>query len=125
MVSKIGRAELGGDPESVSNDEMYVRLKPKAKWTTASTKDGLVDAMRRRVEGYPGVEFNFSQVIQTRNDELISGINAQIAVKIYGDDLDVLTNLAASTCDAIQSVPGVAEVASQRRGRQAVGPQVD
>src|SRR5204862_7007812 len=81
VVAKIGRAELGGDPESVSNDELYVRLKPKQQWTTARTKDELVDAMRRRVEGFPGVKFNFSQVIQTRNDELISGINAQIEVK--------------------------------------------
>src|SRR6476659_6066912 len=83
VVAKIGRAELGGDPESVSNDELYIRLKPKNKWTTAKTKEDLVDAMRKKVDGFPGVEFNFSQVIQTRNDELISGINAQIAVKIF------------------------------------------
>src|SRR5690349_23921226 len=83
VVAKIGRAELGGDPESVSNDELYVRLKPKNQWTTARTKDELVDAMRSKVESMPGVKFNFSQVIQTRNDELISGINAQIAVKIF------------------------------------------
>src|SRR5436190_319608 len=65
VVAKIGRAELGGDPESVSNDEIYVRLKPKEQWTTAKTKDGLVEAMRQKVEGFPGVQFNFSQVIQT------------------------------------------------------------
>ena len=94
VVAKIGRAELGGDPESVSNDEIYVRLKPKEQWTTAKTKDELVDAMRKKVEGFPGVEFNFSQVIQTRNDELISGINAQIAVKIFGEDQDTLLKLA-------------------------------
>ena len=52
VVAKIGRAELGGDPESVSNDEMYVRLKPKEQWTTARTKDELVDAMRHRVGGF-------------------------------------------------------------------------
>src|SRR5437870_12208063 len=55
VVAKIGRAELGGDPESVSNDELYVCLKPKKQWTSAKTKDELVDAMRRRVEGFPGV----------------------------------------------------------------------
>src|SRR6185436_11014303 len=60
VVAKIGRAELGGDPESVSNDELYVRLKPKGQWTTAKTKEDLVDAMRLRVEGFPGVRFNFS-----------------------------------------------------------------
>jgi cobalt-zinc-cadmium resistance protein CzcA len=64
VVAKIGRAELGGDPESVSNDEIYIRLKPKEQWTTASTKEGLVEAMRKKVEGFPGIEFNFSQVIR-------------------------------------------------------------
>ena len=114
VVAKIGRAELGGDPESVSNDEIYVRLKPKEQWTTAKTKDELVDAMRRRVEGFPGVEFNFSQVIQTRNDELISGINAQIAVKIFGEDQDTLRKLAESIRDAMSHVRGVKDLAVEQ-----------
>src|SRR5947207_6915886 len=104
VVAKIGRAELGGDPESVSNDELYVRLKPKAQWTTARTKDELVDAMAPRVEGFPGVQFNFSQVIQTRNDELISGINAQIAVKIFGEDQATLRQTAEQVRDAMSHV---------------------
>jgi len=114
IVAKIGRAELGGDPESVSNDELYVRLKPKKQWTTAKTKDELVDAMRRRVEGFPGVEFNFSQVIETRNDELISGINAQIAVKIFGEDQDTLRNVADNVRDAMSHVRGVEDLAVEQ-----------
>jgi heavy metal efflux system protein len=114
VVAKIGRAELGGDPESVSNDELYVRLKPKGRWTTASTKDELVDAMRKRVEGYPGVKFNFSQVIQTRNDELISGINAQIAVKVFGEDQDTLRKLAEEIRDAMSKVSGVKDLAVEQ-----------
>ena len=114
VVAKIGRAELGGDPESVSNDEIYVRLKPKKQWTTASTKDELVEAMRRRVEGFPGVEFNFSQVIQTRNDELISGINAQIAVKIFGEDQDALRQVADQIRDAMSTVRGVKDLAVEQ-----------
>jgi cobalt-zinc-cadmium resistance protein CzcA len=114
VVAKIGRAELGGDPESVSNDEMYVRLKSKNQWTTAKTKDALVDAMRRRVEGFPGVEFNFSQVIQTRNDELISGINAQIAVKIYGEDQETLREVAERVRDAMDDVPGGKDLAVEQ-----------
>jgi len=114
VVAKIGRAELGGDPESVSNDEMYVRLKPKEQWTTAKTKDELVDAMRRRVEGFPGVEFNFSQVIQTRNDELLSGINAQIAVKIFGEDQDTLRKLAQAIHDAMSHVRGAKDLAVEQ-----------
>jgi cobalt-zinc-cadmium resistance protein CzcA len=114
VVAKIGRAELGGDPESVSNDEIYVRLKPKGQWTTAKTKDGLADAMRRRLEGFPGVEFNFSQVIQTRNDELISGINAQIAVKIFGEDQDTLRQIAEQVRDAMSHVRGGKDLAVEQ-----------
>ncbi|MFL6216117.1 MAG: efflux RND transporter permease subunit [Blastocatellia bacterium] len=114
IVAKIGRAELGGDPESVSNDELYVRLKPKEKWTTAKTKDELVDAMRHRVEGFPGVKFNFSQVIQTRNDELISGINAQIAVKIFGEDQETLTRTAEAIRDAMSDTHGVEDLAVEQ-----------
>jgi cobalt-zinc-cadmium resistance protein CzcA len=92
-----------------------VRLKPKKQWTTAKTKDELVDAMRRRVEGFPGVKFNFSQVIQTRNDELISGINAQIAVKIFGEDEDTLRHLGDQIRDAMSHVRGVKTSPSSSR----------
>src|SRR5436190_23196753 len=116
VVAKIGRADLGGDPESVSNDELYVRLKPKSQWTTAKTKDELVDAMRRRVEGFPGVKFNFSQVIQTRNDELISGINAQIAVKIFGEDQQTLLKLADEVRDELANIRGAKDLAVEQVG---------
>jgi len=116
VVAKIGRAELGGDPESVSNDEIYVRLKPKDQWTTARTKDALVEAMRKKVEGFPGVEFNFSQVIETRNDELISGINAQIAVKVFGEDQEELLKLAEQVRDAMSNVSGGQDLAVEQVG---------
>jgi len=116
VVAKIGRAELGGDPESVSNDELYVRLKPKEQWTTAKTKDELVEDMRKKVEGFPGVEFNFSQVIQTRNDELISGINAQIAVKVFGEDQESLLKLADQVHDAMENVRGAKDLAVEQVG---------
>ena len=116
VVAKIGRAELGGDPESVSNDEIYVRLKPKEQWTTARTKEGIVDAMRKKVEGFPGVEFNFSQVIQTRNDELVSGINAEIAVKVFGEDQETLLKLAEQVRSAMANVNGVKDLAVEQVG---------
>src|SRR5437773_6449057 len=114
VVAKIGRPELGGDPESVSNDELYVRLQPKELWRTAKTKDELVDAMRRRVEGFPGVEFNFSQVIQTRNDELLSGINAQIAVKVFGEDRDTLATVAEGIREAMSHIRGAKDLAVEQ-----------
>jgi cobalt-zinc-cadmium resistance protein CzcA len=116
VLAKIGRAELGGDPESVSNDEIYVQLKPKDQWTTAKTKDRLVDAMRKKVEGIPGVDFNFSQVIQTRNDELISGINAQIAVKVFGEDQETLLKLADQVRDSMSNIRGVKDLAVEQVG---------
>jgi cobalt-zinc-cadmium resistance protein CzcA len=116
VVAKIGRAELGGDPESVSNDEIYIRLKPKEQWTTAKTKDDLVEAMRTKVEGFPGVQFNFSQVIQTRNDELISGINAQIAVKVFGEDQAALLKIAEQVRDAMSNVHGAEDLAVEQVG---------
>jgi cobalt-zinc-cadmium resistance protein CzcA len=116
VVAKIGRAEVGGDPESVSNDELYIRLKPKKQWTTAKTKDELVDAMRHRVEGFPGVRFNFSQVIQTRNDELISGINAQIAVKVFGEDRATLKRLTDEIRAAMSGIRGVEDLAVEQVG---------
>ncbi|MGI8811924.1 MAG: efflux RND transporter permease subunit [Pyrinomonadaceae bacterium] len=116
VVAKIGRAELGGDPESVSNDEIYVRLKPKEQWTTAATKDDLVEAMRKKVEGFPGVEFNFSQVIQTRDDELISGINAQIAVKVFGEDQETLLKIADQVRDAMANIRGAKDLAVEQVG---------
>jgi len=126
VVAKIGRAELGGDPESVSNDELYVRLKPKKQWTTARTKDELVDAMRSRVDSFPGVKFNFSQVIETRNDELISGINAQIAVKVFGEDQETLRKLADNIRDAMSHVRGVEDLAvEQVAGEEHLEVDVD
>jgi cobalt-zinc-cadmium resistance protein CzcA len=70
--------------------------------------------MRRRVEGFPGVEFNFSQVIQTRNDELLSGINAQIAVKVFGEDRDTLARLAEEIRDAMSHVRGAKDLAVEQ-----------
>lgn len=113
-VAKIGRAELGGDPEDVSNAEIYVALKPKDQWESAGSKAELVEAMRQKLSGIPGVQFNFSQVIQLRVDEMISGITAQIAIKIFGDDMTVLRQKAEEVRAAIAGVPGTADLAVEQ-----------
>jgi cobalt-zinc-cadmium resistance protein CzcA len=113
-VAKIGRAELGGDPEDVSNAEIYVALKPKSQWETAGSKAELVEEMRRKLSRIPGVLFNFSQVIQLRVDEMISGITAQIAIKIFGDDMAVLRRKAEEVREAIAEVPGTADLAVEQ-----------
>ncbi len=88
--SRIGRAEIGGDPEPVSNVEIFIGLKPVSEWTSASNRKELQLLMEEKMSKYPGLLFSFSQPIATRVDELLSGVKAQLAVKLFGPDLDVL-----------------------------------
>jgi len=88
--SRVGRPELGGDPEPVSNVEILVGLKPIEEWTTAENRQELQSKMQEAMEVHPGLLFSFSQPIATRVDELLSGVRAQLAIKLFGPDLDVL-----------------------------------
>ena len=76
-LSRIGRAEIGGDPEPVNNIEIYIGLKPISEWTSASDRYELQSLMELKLEQHPGLLFNFSQPIATRVDELLSGVKAQ------------------------------------------------
>lgn len=126
VVSKIGRAEIGGDPEDVNNIEIYVGLTPKSEWKTAKTKEELVDAMRTRLSNMPGAVYSFSQPIATRVDELISGVKAQVAVKLFGSDLDVLSHKADEIQRAMSKVKGVADLqVEQTAGLAQLNIEVD
>ncbi len=113
-VSKIGRAEVGGDPEPVNNVEVTVTLAPIEEWTTGRTKQQLVAAMRERMREVPGVALNFSQPIATRVDELISGVRAQLAIKIFGDDLDSLARLGTEIEQVISGIVGAKDVQTEQ-----------
>lgn len=126
VVSRAGRAEIGGDPEDVNNIEIYVGLKPRKDWTTASTKDALIEAMREKLTQMPGVVFSFSQPIATRVDELLSGVKAQIAVKLFGPDLKVLADKAAEIEQAMSKVRGVADLQTEQiEGLAQINIKVD
>ena len=112
--SRIGRAELGGDPEPVSNIEIYVGLKPQEEWTTASGRAGLQDAMERAMEIHPGLLFSFSQPIATRVDELLSGVKAQLAIKLFGPDLSVLAEKGMAIESLTKSTEGARDVAMEQ-----------
>ena len=90
--SRVGRAELGGDPEPVSNIEIYVGLLPRTQWTSAATRTSLQEQMQQAMSVHPGLLFSFSQPIATRVDELLSGVKAQLAIKLFGPDLAVLAS---------------------------------
>ena len=113
-VSKIGRAELGGDPEPVNNVEVTVTLQPMEGWTSGRTKDQLVDAMRDRMGSIPGVALNFSQPIATRVDELLSGVRAQLAIKVFGDDLDSLASIGDEVQRVVSRIEGAQDVQTEQ-----------
>ena len=117
--SGIGRPELGGDPEPISNNELIVGLKPQTEWTTARTRAELIKVLEEDLGEYPGVVLNFSQPIATRVDELLSGVRAQLAIKLFGDDLGVLQEKGRQIEAAIKAVPGASDVQMEQLGGEA------
>lgn len=118
-LSRIGRAEIGGDPEPVNNIEIYIGLKPVSEWTSASNRYELQDKMERSLEAFPGLLLNFSQPIATRVDELLSGVKAQLAIKLFGSDLQVLANKGREIETAIKSIEGAKDVALEQIAGEA------
>ncbi|SHE56005.1 cobalt-zinc-cadmium resistance protein CzcA [Microbulbifer donghaiensis] len=113
-LSRIGRAEIGGDPEPVNNIEIYIDLKPRAEWRNAESRQQLQQLMEQKLEQHPGLQFNFSQPIATRVDELLSGVKAQLAIKLFGPDLDMLARKGAEIENAVRSVAGTRDVALEQ-----------
>lgn len=118
-LSRIGRAEIGGDPEPVNNIEIYIGLKPVSQWTSASNRYELQDLMERSLEDYPGLLLNFSQPIATRVDELLSGVKAQLAIKLFGPELDVLAKKGQEIESVIKSIEGARDVALEQISGEA------
>lgn len=118
-LSRIGRAEIGGDPEPVNNIEIYIGLKPVAQWTSASNRYELQDKMERSLEAFPGLLLNFSQPIATRVDELLSGVKAQLAIKLFGPELDVLASKGREIESVIKTVEGASNVALEQIAGEA------
>ncbi|MFO1259038.1 MAG: CusA/CzcA family heavy metal efflux RND transporter [Gammaproteobacteria bacterium] len=112
--SRIGRPELGGDPEPVSNIEIYVGLKPVNEWTSANNRKELQELMEKRLSAHPGLLFAFSQPIASRVDELLSGVRAQLAVKLFGADLNILSEKGRQLEELVKSVKGTRDVAMEQ-----------
>jgi len=118
-LSRIGRAEIGGDPEPVNNIEIYIGLKPVSEWTSASNRYELQGKMERSLEEFPGLLLNFSQPIATRVDELLSGVKAQLAIKLFGPELDVLATKGQEIETVIKGVEGARDVALEQIAGEA------
>lgn len=113
-LSRIGRAEIGGDPEPVNNIEIYIGLRPVAEWSSADNRYELQSLMEQKLEQHPGLLFNFSQPIATRVDELLSGVKAQLAIKLFGKELDVLAEKGQAIEAVVKEVEGARDVAMEQ-----------
>ena len=110
VVSRIGSAEIPTDPMPVERADIMVSLKPKAEWTSAKTTDELMEKMEETLHTIPGLEAEISQPIQMRNNELLTGIKQDVAIKIFGDDLNTLSAEAEKVGTLIAKVRGVSGV---------------
>ncbi|MCH7839765.1 MAG: efflux RND transporter permease subunit [Planctomycetes bacterium] len=117
--SQIGRAEIGGDPEPIANNEIFVGLKPQAEWTTTHSREELIRIFEENLSEHPGIMLNFSQPIATRVDELLSGIKAQIAIKLFGEDLEVLEKIGREIEAVVRTVRGSSDVQMEQISGEA------
>jgi cobalt-zinc-cadmium resistance protein CzcA len=120
-VAKIGRPEAGGHPHPINSALIQTMLRPKSQWHRYRTKEELIQAIEKNLSRYPGIQLNFTQPIQHLFDDLLTGVRTQLALKLYGEDLDVLRKKAKEIQDAIETVPGLVDLSVEQNFGQ---PQV-
>lgn len=114
VFSRSGTPEVATDPMPLSLTDSYIMLKPRAQWRGGLTKDKLIEELEGKANEVPGQGYGFSQPIQMRFSELVSGVKADVAVKIFGEDLDELKRIADETAAVVRKVPGAADVAVEQ-----------
>lgn len=110
VVTRVGRGEIGAHADPVNNAEIFVTLKPQFEWQTADSLDGLYAAMSHAFEDFPGTRFNFTQPIAASVDELMTGTKAELAAKLFGDDLSVLEAKATAIAEVLRTIPGASDI---------------
>lgn len=110
VVAKIGTAEVPTDPMAVEDADVMIVMKPFSEWTSASSRAEMVEKMKQCLDSIDGAEFNFSQPIQLRFNELMTGAKADIAIKLYGEDMAELYSKAREAARYVEQVPGAADV---------------
>ncbi|MDF0714588.1 CusA/CzcA family heavy metal efflux RND transporter [Muricauda sp. 334s03] len=114
VVSRIGAAEVPTDPMSMEESDVIITLKPKDEWVSAKTKDELADMFKEALSVIPGMEVEFTQPIEMRFNELITGVRADIAIKIFGENLEILNRKANEIKDLIQDVEGASDITVEK-----------
>ncbi len=111
VFAKLGTAEIATDPMPPNVADNFVMLKPRAQWPGPSrTRESLLAALQERVLRIPGNNYEFTQPIQMRFNELISGVRSDVAVKVFGDDMDVMNPTAREIAEVMEQIPGAADV---------------
>jgi heavy metal efflux system protein len=114
VVSRIGAAEVPTDPMSLEMSDIIVRLKPRKEWVSAGSKEELADRMKEALSIFPGVEFEFTQPIEMRFNELITGVRADLAIKIYGENIDTLYDKALQIRSLIHDLAGASDISVEQ-----------
>lgn len=114
VVTRIGAAEVPTDPMSMEESDVIIILKPKGEWTSADSKDELADKFKEALAVIPGMEVEFTQPIEMRFNELITGVRADIAIKIFGQNLDILAKKGNEISTLIGDVPGAADITVEK-----------
>jgi cobalt-zinc-cadmium resistance protein CzcA len=110
VMSQTGRPNDGTDPTGFFNNEFHIQLKPESEWKRKVNKEDLLREMKEVLSSYPGVQLGFSQPIQDNVEEYVAGVKSSLVVKIFGEDLEDMENLADQVADNLQKVQGVADV---------------
>ena len=110
VVCKIGTGEIPSDPMPFETGDYVITLKDKSEWTSASTREQLVEKMQKALSPLAGVKFEFQQPIQMRENELMSGSKQDVAIKVFGDDLDALAEKGNEVKELIEDIPGVEDI---------------
>jgi len=118
--SRCGTAEVATDPMGPEETDMFITLKPRGQWKRARTQDDLVTLITREFAEFPGQRLSYTQPIEQRVNEMTSGVRSDVAVKLFGDDFDQLTATARELQQALESIPGHADVSVEQLSGQPV-----
>ena len=114
VITRIGAAEVPTDPMSMEESDVIISLKPKSEWVSAETKDELAEKFKEALAIIPGMEVEFTQPIEMRFNELITGVRADIAIKIFGEDLEILNKKANEIKELIDGVEGASDITVEK-----------